>query len=83
MDEKKQTNSDTFKAVWEKVQTPDSCVMSTQTGDLRGQNHGHGVVEHALAKQQRVQVHVDLQLVKDSQDRHCGTKRNTVNSPPY
>lgn len=42
-----------------------------RTGDLRGQNHSHGVVQHALSEEQRVQVHVYLQLVEDSQDRHC------------
>lgn len=42
-----------------------------KTGDLRGQNHGHCVVEHALSKKQSVQIHIYLQLIEDSQDRHC------------
>lgn len=46
-----------------------------QAADLRGQNHGHSVVEHTLPEQQRVQVHVHLQLVEDGQDRHWGADR--------
>ena len=46
-----------------------------KTDDLRGQNQGHGVVEDTLSKQQSVQIHVHLQLIEDSQDRHCGARQ--------
>lgn len=46
--------------------------------DLRGQDQGHRVVEHALSEQQSVQIHVHVQLVEDGQDRHCGTIRNAA-----
>lgn len=49
-----------------------------RTGDLRGENHSHGVVQHALPEEQRVQVYVDLQLVEDGQDRHCGQRQAHV-----
>lgn len=42
-----------------------------ETGHLRGQDHGHRVVEHALTEEQSIQIHVHLQLVEDGQDGHC------------
>lgn len=82
---KKQTNSDTSKKnCLEKLQTLGfaQCVK-TDTHDLRGQDHSHSIVEHALSKQQGIQIHINLQLVEDSQDRHCRTKRNTINFQQY
>lgn len=46
-----------------------------KTDDLRGQDHGHRVVQHTLSEEQSVEIHVDLQLIEDSQDRHCEQRR--------
>lgn len=57
-----------------------------ETGDLRGQDHGHCIVEHTLSKEQSVQIHVYLQLVEDGQDRHCEqrqTRRNSSDIPSH
>lgn len=43
----------------------------TSDVNSRRQDDGHCVVQHALSKQQRVQVAVRMQLVEDGQHRHC------------
>lgn len=44
----------------------------------RGQHNGYGVVHDALAKKQRIQIPVSVQLVKDGQHRHCGDTKKTL-----
>lgn len=41
---------------------------------LRGQDHGHRVVQDTFAEEQSIQIHVDLQLVENGQDCHCGQR---------
>lgn len=44
---------------------------STSGVNSRREDDGHCVIQHALSKQQRVQVAVHMQLVEDGQHSHC------------
>lgn len=44
---------------------------------LRREDDGHGIVQDALPEQQRVQVHVHLELVEYGQHRHYGSEKGT------
>lgn len=53
-------------------------LWSVPDGCLRGQDHGHRVVQDTFAEEQSVEIHVDLQLVEDGQDGHCEQRRMRV-----
>ncbi len=47
------------------------CIFAHKGVDLRWQDNGHGIIEDTLTEHQRIEIHVNFQLIENGQNSHC------------
>lgn len=47
------------------------CIFAHKGVHLRWQDNGHSIIEDTLTEHQRIEIHVNFQLIENGQNSHC------------